>query len=159
MPNGIFVGVKPFIRTAVRVRCAVSAKQAAWAARVTDAPPASRLSTVRYRCHSRYRRIGTPAWSRGKLVDQLDGIRNPAALPGWLATTTRRECGRILRAAQGPHDAARAQGAEIPDHHAKAAEQELLMAERHAVAESHAAEKQRTRTPAPHPSEQCPLPP
>jgi len=27
-----------------------------------------------------------------KLVDQLDEIRDPAALPGWLATTTRREC-------------------------------------------------------------------
>ncbi len=27
--NGIFVGVKPFIRTAVRVRCALSAKPAA----------------------------------------------------------------------------------------------------------------------------------
>jgi len=25
-------------------------------------------------------------------VDQLDNIRDPAALPGWLAITTRREC-------------------------------------------------------------------
>jgi hypothetical protein len=33
-------------------------------------------------------------------VDQLDNIRDPAALPGWLATTTRRECRRILRTAQ-----------------------------------------------------------
>jgi len=37
------------------------------------------------------------------LVDQLDKIRQPAALPGWLATTTRRECGRLVRAAHGPH--------------------------------------------------------
>ena len=37
-----------------------------------------------------------------KLVDQLDKIRDPAALPGWLATTTRRECGRILRTARRP---------------------------------------------------------
>ena len=28
-----------------------------------------------------------------RLVDELDKIRDPAALPGWLATTTRRECG------------------------------------------------------------------
>ena len=35
-----------------------------------------------------------------KLVDQLDKIRDPAALPGWLASTTRRECRRILRTAQ-----------------------------------------------------------
>ena len=40
-----------------------------------------------------------------KLVDQLDKIRDPAALPGWLATTTRRECGRILRATRRPCDA------------------------------------------------------
>jgi len=26
------------------------------------------------------------------LVDHLDRVRDPAALPGWLATTTRREC-------------------------------------------------------------------
>ena len=41
-----------------------------------------------------------------KLVDQLDSLRDPAALPAWLATTTRRECGRILRAAHRPHDTA-----------------------------------------------------
>ena len=69
-----------------------------------------------------------------KLVDQLDNIRDPAALPGWLATTTRRECGRVLRAARGPHDAARAPDAEtIPDEQALTAEQELLAAERHAA--------------------------
>ena len=34
------------------------------------------------------------------LVEHLDSLRDPAALPGWLATTTRRECGRILRAAR-----------------------------------------------------------
>lgn len=51
--NGIFVGVKPFIRTAVRVRCALSAKPAACAARVTDAPSASMLNAVRYRCQTR----------------------------------------------------------------------------------------------------------
>ena len=29
-----------------------------------------------------------------KLVDQLSRVRDPAALGGWLATTTRRECCR-----------------------------------------------------------------
>jgi RNA polymerase sigma factor (sigma-70 family) len=33
------------------------------------------------------------------LVARLDHLRDPAALPGWLATTTRRECGRVLHAA------------------------------------------------------------
>jgi RNA polymerase sigma factor (sigma-70 family) len=33
------------------------------------------------------------------LVEQLGNLRQPAALPGWLATTTQRECFRVLRAA------------------------------------------------------------
>ena len=36
--------------------------------------------------------VGQSVWLR--LVDQLAFIRDPEALPGWLATTTRRECGR-----------------------------------------------------------------
>ena len=69
-----------------------------------------------------------------QLVDQLDKIRDPAALPGWLATTTRRECGRIARAARRPCDAGYALAAgTIPDEHAQAAGQDLLAAERHAA--------------------------
>ena len=68
------------------------------------------------------------------LVDRLDSLRDPAALPGWLATTTQRECGRILRAARRPYNAAYAPAAQtIPDEHARAAEQDLLAAERHAA--------------------------
>lgn len=40
--------------------------------------------------------VGACVWLR--LVERLDTIREPAALPGWLATTTRRECLRVLRA-------------------------------------------------------------
>jgi RNA polymerase sigma factor (sigma-70 family) len=40
-----------------------------------------------------------------RLVDQLAVIRDPAALAGWLAATTRQECGRVQRAARGPHGA------------------------------------------------------
>lgn len=39
--------------------------------------------------------VGQTVWLR--LVEQLSWLREPAALPGWIATTTRREC---LRAAQ-----------------------------------------------------------
>ncbi len=68
------------------------------------------------------------------LVDQLDKIRDPAALPGWLTTTTRRECGRILRTVRRPYDAGYALAAgTIPDDHAQAVEQDLLAAERHAA--------------------------
>src|ERR1700730_9226343 len=37
-----------------------------------------------------------------RLVDQSDKTREPAAVPGWIATTTRRECGRLVCAAHGP---------------------------------------------------------
>jgi RNA polymerase sigma factor (sigma-70 family) len=68
------------------------------------------------------------------LVHQLGKIREPAALAGWLATTTRRECGRLVRAAHGPHAVVYALDADnIPDKQAEAAEQELLVAERHAA--------------------------
>jgi RNA polymerase sigma factor (sigma-70 family) len=68
------------------------------------------------------------------LVDHLDDIRVPAALPGWLATTTRRECGRVLRATQGPLAASCVLDAGIlADEQAATADQELLAAERHAA--------------------------
>jgi RNA polymerase sigma factor (sigma-70 family) len=69
-----------------------------------------------------------------QLVSRLDKIRDPAALPGWLATTTRRECVRALRAAWGPHAAEYVPDADtIPDRQAGTADQDLLEAERHAA--------------------------
>ena len=69
-----------------------------------------------------------------QLVGQLDNIRNPAAVAGWLATTTRRECYRVLRAAWRPQAAGQALDAEtVPDEQTPAAEQELLAAERRAA--------------------------
>jgi len=40
--------------------------------------------------------VGASVWL--KLVERLGSIREPAALPGWLATTTRNECLYSLRA-------------------------------------------------------------
>jgi RNA polymerase sigma factor (sigma-70 family) len=70
-----------------------------------------------------------------KLANELGKIRDPAALPGWLATTTRRECRRVLNSSQAPHAARHTLDAEnIPDEHAKTLEQGLLLAaERHAA--------------------------
>jgi len=68
------------------------------------------------------------------LVDKLGHLRDPAALPGWIATTTERECWRVLRTAQRLHAATSVTDAEnIPDQHTGIAEQELLRAERHAA--------------------------
>ena len=42
--------------------------------------------------------VGQSVWLL--LVEQIGSLREPAALPGWLATTTRHECLRILRVAR-----------------------------------------------------------
>jgi RNA polymerase sigma factor (sigma-70 family) len=68
------------------------------------------------------------------LAEHLGNLRDPAALPGWLATTTRRECARLLRAAHRPQAAALVPDAHnIRDDQAQNAGQELLAAERHAA--------------------------
>jgi RNA polymerase sigma factor (sigma-70 family) len=66
-----------------------------------------------------------------RLVDQLHTVRDPAALPGWLATTTRRECLRVLRAARGLLGSKVLDVEILPDEQSGTAEQELLTAERH----------------------------
>ena len=76
--------------------------------------------------------VGQNVWLL--LASQLGTIRDPAALPGWLATTTRRECQRVLNKAQVPHAARHQPDADnIPDGQAEPTEQELLAAERHAA--------------------------
>jgi len=42
--------------------------------------------------------VGQNVWLL--LVEQLGKLREPAALPGWLATTTKHECLRVVTAAQ-----------------------------------------------------------
>ena len=76
--------------------------------------------------------VGQSVWLQ--LVDQLDRIRDQAALPGWLATVTRRECLRVLGAVRAPSAAGYAMDAgTIADEQAGTAEQELLAAERQAA--------------------------
>src|SRR5271167_4633753 len=85
----------------------------------------------------RYRLAGTDAEDVSQavwlhLVEQLGNRREPAALPGWLVTTTRRECGRVQRAtAKLPGDGQVLEN--LPDAQAITAEKELLTAERHAA--------------------------
>jgi len=74
--------------------------------------------------------VGQAVWLH--LVQHLDSLRDPAALPAWIATTTRRECHRVLRATrnlpadeQGRHN--------TPDEQTATAEHELLAAERNAA--------------------------
>jgi|HubBroStandDraft_6_1064221.scaffolds.fasta_scaffold105275_2 RNA polymerase sigma factor (sigma-70 family) len=65
------------------------------------------------------------------LVSHLGQLRDPAALPGWLATTTRRECGKVRLAARAAGYGLDVEA--IPDEQTGMAEQELLLAERHAA--------------------------
>jgi len=68
------------------------------------------------------------------LVHHLGNLRDPAALPGWLATSTRRECGRAVRAARGPlADGSELDAESLPGEQAATAEQDLLAVERQAA--------------------------
>jgi RNA polymerase sigma factor (sigma-70 family) len=113
------------------VACARNGDEQAWGALVERYAPLIWSICRRYRLDVADE-VGQSVWLR--LVDQLGRIRDPAALPGWLATTTRRECVRVLRAARGPHTAQYAPDAgNVPDEQAVIAEQEILIAEHHAA--------------------------
>lgn len=62
------------------------------------------------------------------LVERLDTLREPAALSGWLATTTRRECLRLLRikTRQIP-----VEDEPVPDDEVAASDEWLLAQERY----------------------------
>ena len=75
--------------------------------------------------------VGQNVWLL--LVEQLGKLREPAALPGWLATTTHRECLRVVtathkseRLATGLDDAPEFVNNTMID-------EEILMAERNAA--------------------------
>ena len=69
-----------------------------------------------------------------RLLEQLDNLRDPAALPGWIATTTQRECNRAQRARCRPATGGQVPDAgNLPDEQTVVAEDELLAAERHAA--------------------------
>jgi RNA polymerase sigma factor (sigma-70 family) len=76
--------------------------------------------------------VGQMVWQQ--LVARLNQVRDPAAIPGWLATTTHRECCRIQRATRRLQPLGRVLDADhIPDQQAGEAEHELIAAERHAA--------------------------
>ena len=105
----------------------------AWAALVERYAPLIWSLCRRYRLDAAGAAdVGRNVWLL--LVNHLGKIRNPAALPGWLATTTRRECERVLNKAQVRHAVRHELDAEnIPDGEAETIEEVLLAAERHAA--------------------------
>ncbi len=75
--------------------------------------------------------VGQNVWLL--LVEQLGKLREPAALPGWLATTTARECLRVVTAA----NKAERLGTGLDDSmmfvDRAVIDEEILMAERNAA--------------------------
>jgi DNA-directed RNA polymerase specialized sigma24 family protein len=74
--------------------------------------------------------VGQAVWLH--LVQHLGNLRDPAALPGCLATTTWQECCRVRRASRHlPDDGDVLE--KMPDEQTAAAKHELVAAERNAV--------------------------
>jgi RNA polymerase sigma factor (sigma-70 family) len=68
------------------------------------------------------------------LVEQLGNLRVSAALPGWLATTTQRECLRVLRAARRYDLTSSPEDSPVsPDQADAMIEEEILAAELNAA--------------------------
>jgi RNA polymerase sigma factor (sigma-70 family) len=108
-------------------------EQQAWDALVERYAPLIWSICRKYRLHdSDAEDASQSVWLH--LVDHLDSVRDPAALPGWLATTTQRECSRVLRVARRSQVVEDVPDIEnIPGEQVRTVEQELLVAERHAA--------------------------
>lgn len=107
--------------------------QHAWNTLVERYTPLVRSICRRYRLSSADTGdVGQTVWLR--LVAHLDQMRDPAALAGWITTTTWRECGKARRAAHPFQTASwELDTGNIPDTGTEPAESQLLAAERHAA--------------------------
>lgn len=74
--------------------------------------------------------VGQTVWLR--LVEYLPRLRDPAALPGWIAITTRNECLRLIRLEQRDQDATQQSGS-IQRFTTEMVDEGLLIAERNAA--------------------------
>lgn len=74
--------------------------------------------------------VNQTLWLR--LVEQIGRLREPEALPGWIATTTRNECLRVLRVQQRTHlyDPLSSSDALEPEQEDAEVEADLLALER-----------------------------
>src|SRR6202050_5026018 len=78
---------------------AAGSDQDAWNELVERYAPLVWTICTRYRLSSHdIEDVGQNVWLL--LVEQLGKLREPAALPGWLATTTSRECLRVVGSAR-----------------------------------------------------------
>jgi len=78
--------------------------------------------------------VGQGVWLR--LIEHLPGLREPAALPGWIATTAQRECLRLLRLSSRVDPVDPVDSREVGEHavdHYAVAEEEVLRHERRRI--------------------------
>jgi RNA polymerase sigma factor (sigma-70 family) len=111
---------------------ATEGDQRAWNEIVERFAPLVYAICTRYRLGSHdIEDVGQTVWLL--LVEHLDKLREPAALPGWLATTTTRECLRVVKAASRSEWRGRGQDDSLQFVDNRAIDEEILMAERNAV--------------------------
>lgn len=112
------------------VNRAAAGDQAAWNEIVERYSPLVWSICLRHRLdHDVAADVGQNVWLR--LVEKIGSLRDPAALPGWLATTTRHECLHVLRVAPRHVHAGLPPDDQMPPRVDEATiEEEVLAAER-----------------------------
>jgi RNA polymerase sigma factor (sigma-70 family) len=114
------------------VERAVNGDRSAWNDIVERYAPLVWSICTRYRLSDQdIEDVGQSVWLL--LVEHLGKLREPAALPGWLVTTTHRECQRTLTTVRKAEDAPAMLADALPVVDVAAIEQEILTAERNAA--------------------------
>ena len=112
---------------------ATAGDQTAWDEIVERYAPLVWRIGVRYRLSPEdIADVGQKVWML--LVEKIGSLREPAALPGWLAKTTQRECLHILGEVRRHDHAELPPEDQMPTHPDTAMiEEEILLAERNAA--------------------------
>lgn len=114
------------------VRRASGGDQSAWDEIIERYAPLVYTICARYRLSNHdVEDVGQNVWLL--LVEQLGKLREPAALPGWLATTTARECLRVVTAASRAERVGTGLDDSLQFVDDTVIDEEILMAERNAL--------------------------
>jgi RNA polymerase sigma factor (sigma-70 family) len=114
------------------VNRAAGGDQSAWYELVDRYAPLVYTICTRYRLNNHdIEDVGQNVWLL--LVEQLGKLREPAALPGWLATTTARECLRVVTATRRAERLGTGLDDSVLFVDDTVIDEEILMAERNAA--------------------------
>jgi RNA polymerase sigma factor (sigma-70 family) len=119
-------------RVVALVTRASEGDQDAWYELVDRYAPLVYTICTRYRLSNHdIEDVGQNVWLL--LVEKLGKLREPAALPGWLATTTARECLRVVTAAHKSERVGTGLDDSVVFVDDRAIDEEILVAERNAA--------------------------